>query len=115
VIKLPPIGMNMILFEFRNENIKVSVEAYFEKGNLVIDGYDIGKTVNEYWGDSDYDYTTTVFPEEVKKLYALFNISDDPDALVMVIAMKFNTNTCFSDFRNFCEQNGVKYEGFSWI
>jgi hypothetical protein len=104
----------VILFQFKSSEIKISVDAYFENGNLVIDGYDIGKTVDEFWGDSDYEYTTTVFPDEVKKLYSLLNVPEDQNALLEEVAKRFNTNTCFSDFRNFCEKNGVKYEGFSW-
>lgn len=105
----------MQLFHFHTPEIKVTVDAYFKNGNLVIEGYDIGKTVKEYWGDSDYEYTTTVHGGEVWKLYPLFNIQEDENLLLEALARKFNTNTCFSDFRNFCEENNVKYEGFSWI
>ncbi|CAN5350709.1 hypothetical protein BH09BAC3_BH09BAC3_08800 [soil metagenome] len=104
----------MQLFHFHTPEIKVTVDAYFENGNLVIEGYDIGKTVKEYWGDSDYEYTTTVKGGEVWKLYPLFNIPEDENLLLEALARKFNNNTCFSDFRNFCDQNQVKYESFSW-
>ena len=104
----------MILFKFHTDNIKVQIDAYFEDGKLVVDGYDIGKAVEEFWGDSDYEYTTTVFPLDVKKLYPLFNISEDPDILLQQLAARFNTNSCYSDFRNFCDANGIQYESFSW-
>jgi len=40
------------LFDFSNEDIKITVDASFENGNLLVDGYDIGKTVEKIWGDS---------------------------------------------------------------
>ncbi len=104
----------MILFQCQTPELKVTVDAYFQHENLVIEGYDIGKTVEEFWGDSDYEYTTTVFSEEVKKLYSLFNIPEHQDVLLEAMSKQFNMNTCFSDFRNFCDDNDVKYEGFSW-
>jgi hypothetical protein len=38
------------LFHLKREDIKIHVEARFEDGDLLIDGYDIGKTVEEAWG-----------------------------------------------------------------
>jgi hypothetical protein len=32
---------------------------------LVVEGYDIGKTVEEVWGDSDYEYSITVKKENL--------------------------------------------------
>ena len=45
----------VILFQFKNEGISIQIEAKFDNGDLVIEGYDIGRTVKEYWGDSDYE------------------------------------------------------------
>ena len=52
---------SVLLFSFQTEQIKITIEAYFDDGeNLVIDGYDIGKTVEEAWGDYSeiQDYLT---------------------------------------------------------
>ena len=63
----------VMLFSFTGPDIKVTIEAYFnEAGGLVVDGYDIGKSVEDYFGDSDYEYMLTVPQPEVAKLYALF-------------------------------------------
>ena len=46
---------SVMLFSLTTDTIKVTVEAYFSAtGSLVIEGYDIGKKVKEYWGESDY-------------------------------------------------------------
>jgi len=59
----------VLLYAFSSADIKVTIEAYFnEAGGLVVDGYDIGKSVEDYFGDSDYEYTLTVPQLEVAKL-----------------------------------------------
>ena len=52
--------MTKTLYRFKDKAIRIHVEAYFENGNLVVSGYDIGKKVKEYWGDSEYEYDTIV-------------------------------------------------------
>ncbi len=97
------------------DDIRVTVEAYFNGEDLIVEGYDIGTTVEEYWGDSDYEYATTIKKEEVEKIYPLFGIAgDDKEGLLKAIAGTFNTNTCYSEFGNFLEKNEVQYEVFSW-
>lgn len=106
----------ILLFSHRNDSIKVTIEAFFDKdGNLVIDGYDIGKTVNEYWGDSDYEYSSRVTADGVEKLYLLFSIEAGKKMeLLQVLAAKFNTNSCYSDLQKFFDLHGIRYAGFSW-
>src|SRR5215510_4811731 len=108
----------VVLFTSKTPDISVTIEAYFDSdGNLVVEGYDIGKQVEEYWGDSDYEYSTTITKEEVTKLYLLFNLREDvgTNNLLTVIQEKFNTNSCYSEFQTFLEKNGIRYKGFSWM
>jgi hypothetical protein len=103
------------LFQFKSDEIRVEIEAYFEGENLIIEGYDIGETVKKYWGDSDYEYSTTVRKTEVGKLSSVLGVgAGDKEGLLKALAGKFNTNTCYSDFRNFLEKSGILAEGFSW-
>jgi hypothetical protein len=103
------------LFQLKNENISIDIQAYFQDDNLVIEGYDIGKSVKDCWGDSDYEYTTTVPGTEVPKLYPLMNVAPgDKEGLLKAIAHKFNTNSCYSEFNDFLNKNGIRSEGFSW-
>ena len=107
---------SVVLFTLTNEEIKISIDAYFDAtGNLVIDGYDRGKKVEAYWGDFDYEYTTTISPEEVNKLYVLLDLVEgNKSELLLALQKRFNTNTCYSELQNYLDQNNIKYEGFSW-
>lgn len=104
------------LFQMQTENIKVTVEAYFDgNGNLVVDGYDIGKTVKEYWGDSDYEYSVTVPAEELNKLYTLLGVSaDDRAGLLTRLRDQYHSNSCFSEIRELLDKNNIRCVGFSW-
>ena len=107
---------SVLLFSLCTDEIQVTIEGYFYgNGNLVVDGYDIGKTVKAYWGDSDYEYTSTLHPDEVKKLYPLFQLPDGAQhELLLALQARFHTNTCYSEIQNFLDKNNIKYTGFSW-
>jgi hypothetical protein len=103
------------LFQYADSGISINIEAFFDGEKLVIEGYDIGKKVEEVWGDSDYEYITTIPENEVKKLYALMEVNyGDKYGLIQAIANKYNTNTCYSQFNDFLSKNDIKSEGFSW-
>lgn len=105
----------VLLFLLEADNIEVTVKAYFEDEKLVIEGYDIGKIVEDAWGDSDYEYSTTIHPEEVKKLYLLFGFEvGDKRRLLAAIKDRYHTNKCYSEFCEFLMNNNIKSEGFSW-
>jgi hypothetical protein len=107
--------LKIVLYHFRSTGIQVTVEAFFDEEKLVIEGYDFGRTVDEWWGDSDYEYSLTVYPGEVNKLYLLLAVDpENKDGLLGALASRFNSNTCFSEIRNFLEVNGIRSEGFCW-
>lgn len=83
------------LFKFENSGIKISMEIYFNNNDqLIFDGYDIGKSVEEAWGDSDYEYTYTIEPKEVDKLYPLFGIKNsDKQRLLMELKNRFEVQS----------------------
>ena len=44
------------LYQFKSDRIKVSIEIYFnEKEQLIMEGYDVGKAVEEFHGSYDYE------------------------------------------------------------
>jgi hypothetical protein len=103
------------LFQYNSPEISINITAFFNGEKLVIEGYDIGKRVKETLGDSDYEYVTTVPEESVNKLYSLMKVNiGDKYKLLEAIAKIYNTNTCYSEFREFLDKNEIKYEGFSW-
>lgn len=104
------------LFELENEGIKISMKLYFnEEDQLIFDGYDIGKTVSELLGDSDYEYTYTIEPDQVQKLYKAFGIpTDDRKALLLEAKKRFGGNDAYTDFGKFMDENEIGYKPFTW-
>lgn len=107
--------LRVTLFHLETPAIKVDIQAYFENEKLIIEGYDIGKSVKDWFGDSDYEYKTTIHENEVKKLYPLMQVQEgDKEALLKSIADHYKTNSCYSEFSDFLTENGIQYEKFSW-
>lgn len=104
------------LYEFENPNIKISMKVYFnDKNELIFDGYDIGKRVNELMGDSDYEYQYTIQFDEAKKIANLFNIDiKEKTVLLKEIKNRFNENDAYSKFGTFMKENNIEFESFTW-
>lgn len=103
------------LYRHETPDISIYIDAYFDGGSLIIEGQDIGTTVEDWWGDSDYEYSLAVPAAEVNKIYPLLKVEEgDQLGLLNKIAAKYNTNSCYSDFKAFLDRNNIKYEGFTW-
>jgi len=105
------------LYKKELPNITISMELYFnEKGQLIFDGYDSGKSVENALGDSDYEYDYTIEPIEVEKLYSLFQIgAGDESGLLQAIKVRFEGNEAYSIFGKFLDEHKIEYVSFSWI
>jgi hypothetical protein len=92
------------------------MEMYFnEKGQLIFDGYDIGKSVDDWWGDSDYEYGYTIEVGEVEKLFSLFGVEDsNRHSLLLEIKKRFEGNKAYSKFGDFMEENNIDYSPSTW-
>lgn len=106
----------ILLFKLDRPDIKISMEIYFnQKGQLIFDGYDIGKTVDEWWGDSDYEYAYTIEAVEVEKLYSLFGIENsDQHSPLLEIKKRFEGNKAYSKFGDFMEENNIEFKSTTW-
>jgi hypothetical protein len=104
---------SVTLFQLNTEFVKVSIEAYFEGDNLTIDGYDIGKRVEEYWGRDDYEYKLTIPPETVQWMMNHFNTQTKSE-LLQALATQYNNNQCYSAIRDLLDSNKQPCSGFSW-
>lgn len=104
------------LFYLERSDIKISIEIYFtDKGQLYFDGYDIGKSVEDVWGDSDYEYTYTIEPDQVERFYEIFGLEyGDRSGLLQAIKNRFSVNEAYSLFGEFMNENDIKYESFTW-
>jgi hypothetical protein len=107
---------SITLFHLEREDIRIHIEARFDDEKLIVDGYDIGKTVEEVWGDSDYEYVMTVPGEGVDTLYGLLNVeAGDKKRLLKALEERFHGNECFSRIGNFLDQHGIEHETFRWM
>lgn len=107
---------SVTLFFYQDAEIKISIDAYFEGEVLVIDGYDIGSKVKEYWGDSDYEYVTRIPAAGVQQLYVYYQLDVTNKAgLLQQLAANFNTNTCYSDINKLLTKLAIASESFTWV
>jgi hypothetical protein len=59
----------VVLASIDNDRVKSTLWAYFNAaGDLVLEGYDSGKLVEEVWGDDDYEYFLSVGRAEIPRL-----------------------------------------------
>lgn len=106
---------SVVLYRHVSDDIKITIEAYFEGDRLVIDGYDIGKRVSEYWGDSDYEYIVKIPEKGIDFLFNHLEVEGrSREVLLEKLAATYNTNTCYSDIRKLMEDNDIECEGFTW-
>ena len=106
----------MILFYLERPGIIISMEIYFtDKGQLFFEGYDVGKTVEEVWGDSDYEYSYTIEPDEVNKFYEIFGLElGDKSGLLLEFKNRFSVNNAYSLFGDFMNTHNIKCKAFTW-
>lgn len=106
----------VVLYYEERPDINISMEIYFtDKGKLFFDGYDSGSTVKQIRGDYDYEYTYTIEPEEVNRLYPLFGLEEgDKPALLQQIKNRFSGNKAYSLFGDFLKTNAIRFEQFTW-
>ena len=106
---------SITLHHVEREDIVINIVARFEKDKLIIDGYDIGTTVEEAWGDSDYEYIMTIPGKSVIRLYGLLNVEEgDRSGLLKALRKRFHGNTCFSAIGDFLDQNDIDHGTFHW-
>ncbi len=103
------------LYHLESEGIKIDIVARFEEDKPIIDGYDIGKSVEEAWGDSDYEYVITIPARSLPPLYGLLAVeAGDREKLLEALVKRFHGNKCFSAIGDFLDQNSIEHETFTW-
>ena len=116
VIPKNPGAPSIVLYDFKSDNIHSNIVARFENDNLLIDGYDIGKLVEEIHGNAGYEYVLTIKAENIPALGNLFPWYDGTQqSLLNQLAMQFKGSECFSDIEKFLTEKGVPFERFTWI
>ena len=104
------------LFYLERPDIKTSMEIYFnEKNQLFFDGYDIGKVVEELWGDSDYEYQYTIEPDQIDKLYDILALErGDKNGLLQELKNRFSCNEAYTLLGEFLNTHNIRYKSFTW-
>ncbi|MEO3406414.1 hypothetical protein AAFN85_21050 [Mucilaginibacter sp. CAU 1740] len=103
------------LFFLKTQQIKIEINLGWKDNTLILEGYDIGTTVENFHGDSDYEYNITVKDAELEKLYHLNNVEVGQKLLLVeTIAQKINGNKSYSEFQKYLKENGIGYEAFTW-
>jgi hypothetical protein len=89
------------LMEFKTERDSRYLDAKIDNdGNLVLEGYDIGDSVEEFWGDSDYEYWLTVSQEYKDTV------------LLLLIQERFESS---SEFKMWLESKEIPHKFDSWV
>jgi hypothetical protein len=111
-------SMNRVtLYSFASDNIKITIEAFFdEHGHLVIEGYDIGAVVEDAFGDSDYEYTTTIHSDHLEKLNVALGLPvGSREEILVFLKTHYNGNACYSQIQTYLAQHDIPCERFSWM
>lgn len=119
------------LFEQKGEtSIHIDAEIS-DEGDIKINGQDVGKAPQEFWGDSDYEYSVFVsgkhtdavkdalldklkdeYPEEYTKLLKL---RSQDDVIISAIRMIYSgDSSAVSHFKDYMWSVGIEAEFWSW-
>jgi hypothetical protein len=106
-----------MLYSLITDKITTTIAAYFdEDGNLIIDGYDIGTIVEDIFGDSDYEYTTTIHRDDLEQLNVAFGLPiGSREEMLLFLKTHYNSNACYSQIQNYLTQHDIPFDKFSWM
>ena len=123
----------IVLRDVKTDNDSSSLVAKIDdKGDLVLEGYDIGESPKEFWGDSDYEYWLFVSKEHKDTVLSLLTkehtgsplsflarfrkkgIPEDyrDTVLLWLIKERFDS---LADFSTWLKKKGIPSEFFIWV
>ena len=70
---------NIDLCSSKEKDLQINVWASITDGALTVSGQDLGRYVEDSWGDSDYEYWYTFTAEETAKLLDVIGGVEDPE------------------------------------
>lgn len=129
------------LREVRTEDdVSILETIVDDDGNLILDGYDLGKTPQEFWGDSDYEYARVVKKKYKGRIMLLLakerfdsksaarkwldekgipgksmmklDKSYGDTVILWLIKELFHTDT---ELKTWLDKNGIPSEFWSWV
>ena len=107
--------LNKQLFKLDSKAIRITINLGFDGEHLKLDGYDIGKTVGDMWGDSDYEYSITIDSANLEKLYELNKVEvGDKKKLISELSKFLSINEAYSVFHDYLMENKIEFNSFSY-
>lgn len=98
------------LYQARTENgDSFHLWAWMFNGTFHISGQDFSEAAKRMFGDEEYEYFYDFDLENTNKIISILKCDD----LLKTIKERFNWET-ESEFREFCEKNGIKYSFTSY-
>jgi len=104
-------NMRVVLCDEKTDRLWVNVEAKVSNGCLKISGQDIGKVVEDYFGEDEYEYFYDFDQENTERLFAL--LGHEGQNVKDIFIQKFSGIDGSRALRDFCDANDVKYKFFS--
>ncbi len=83
---------------FRSVNLSIDAD-----GSIRLQAQDMGKLVEEIWGDSDYEFWVHVPPAEIRKL-----------AFALLRQKYAGREGAVDEFRSFCKREAIEHEWGSY-
>ena len=105
-------NMRIVLCDEKTTRLWVYVEAKVSDGCLQISGQDLGKAVEGYFGEDEYEYFYDFDRENTKRLFEL--LGHDEQNVKEVFIKKFSGIDGCKSLREFCDANDIKYTFFSY-
>ena len=107
----------VVLYSLATDKIKTTIQAYFDgRGNLVIEGHDIGTVVEGIFGDSDYEYTTTIHCDDLERLNVAFGLPiASREEMLLFLKTHYIGNACYSQIQSDLTQHQIPFDKFSWM
>ena len=108
------------IYDERSDRGWFILDAYLRDGDLVLEGHDMGRTVEEFWGEDEYEYWYVVRSANVERVRTMLldrtgrDSGDDLLGLVADGLVPFGEGASRA-FRTWLEEADISYEFANWV
>lgn len=92
------------IFRQEGDNFRSVYVRLEADGTVVVDAQDMGPTVEEFWGDSDYEFWVRVAPADASRL-----------AYELIRKHYAGRERAVDEIRELCSKAGIKADSGSWV
>lgn len=92
------------IYRQEGDNFRSVMVTLSEDGGLMVDTQDMGRLVEEYWGDSDYEFWVKIPPEAASRL-----------AYVLLKKLYAGRERAVDEVRELCAAEKIPHENGSWV